>query len=293
MKNRLIFIPAFTFVITFLIVGSLGDLQIAQGIYLADNAFSHFMAAFTIFPIAVGCGFMVTCIFRLGLNKYFKKKWQNFLLIVFDILILVAGSYYFGKQVTSYHAYNLSSSLNIPLGLLLTLPGVILECLFHQEINKEHILKFYLYLFVVVILASALIEGFKILMPRVRYTTIVDPHFGPLLYRPWYQPNFLLTDYFKQHPDELKNIEEIKSFPSGHSAIAFASAFVLMYLPRLFPRLKGKEPLFFLGGMLFFVLVAISRMMIGAHYLSDTMFAGLICLSLYFVSNEIYLRKLI
>ncbi|MEG0367511.1 MAG: phosphatase PAP2 family protein, partial [Coprobacillus sp.] len=62
--------------------------------------------------------------------------------------------------------------------------------------------------------------------------------------------------------------EEFKSFPSGHSGNA-ACAMLLCVLPLLSAKLKGKENILFFIGLTFTIVVAISRIIMGAHFLTD------------------------
>ena len=55
-------------------------------------------------------------------------------------------------------------------------------------------------------------------------------------------------------------------------------------------QLKGKETLTFIIGMVFTVLMAFSRMSVGAHYLTDVSFGALFMIVLCIVANEINLK---
>ncbi|MCQ2795890.1 MAG: phosphatase PAP2 family protein [Bacilli bacterium] len=290
MKNRYLFIPAGVVVLTLLIVGSLCDLTIAQGIYWADNGFSHFMAGFAMMPLGALIGFILGTLFKMVTNHQYKKKWQNILLVFISFAGLVCGLYVIGMQVTSYHAYNLHKAYSFLFGALSLVPGYLLGYFFYEKVNNKNLIKTYILIAVSVGFMIAFIETTKIIFPRLRYTSIVQLG-NNSLFRPWYLTDFSLNKQFViEH--KLVDNEEIKSFPSGHSQAALATAFVMMFIPKLFPKFKGKEVYFFYGGFLYFLIVALSRMLIGAHYLSDTMFAGTVALLVYFTSNEIYLRKI-
>lgn len=59
--------------------------------------------------------------------------------------------------------------------------------------------------------------------------------------------------------------EEFRSFPSGHSANAS-----LIMLFSLLPASGRKRNLFFMAGVIWTLSVALSRIIMGAHFLSDT-----------------------
>lgn len=62
--------------------------------------------------------------------------------------------------------------------------------------------------------------------------------------------------------------EEFKSFPSGHTGCA-TCALLLAALPLLSDRLKGKETMLLWIGVAFTIVVAFSRIIMGAHFLTD------------------------
>lgn len=296
MKNRLYFIPAAVIVVSLLFVGTFCDLQISQAIVHLDNPFSHFMAGFTVMPVSVVLGFILGTLFKMVTNKQYKKAWQNIILCVISFGLLIGGAYFLGDHFTSYHAYNIKTLrplLNIAFGLAMMIPGYILGYIFYDKMNHKHIFKTYILIVATVVFLIAFIEISKVLFPRVRYTSVVKllNEEGVNYFRPWYLTDFSLSKEFVTSKG-LVSPEEIKSFPSGHSNMGIAATFTLMFIPKFFPKLKGKEVYFFYGGFLFFLLVAFSRIYIGAHYLSDTMFAGTVALLVYFISNEIYLRKI-
>lgn len=289
MKNRLLFIPAGVIVLTLLIVGSFCDLSIAQALFHQDNGFSHFMAGFTAVPLGIGLGFILGTLFKMVRNHEYQKKWQNILLCAISFIGLVAGFYFIGEHFTSYHAYNLNKWLSFLFGALSVVPGYLLGYFLYEKMDHKNLIKRYLLIVITILIMIALIEGLKILFPRLRYTSIIN--LGNEYYRPWYLTDFSLNKQFVIDHQLIDN-EEIKSFPSGHSNMGLAAAFMMMFIPKFFPKFKNKEVYFFYIGFLFFLLVAFARILIGAHYLSDTMFASTLGLLVYFIGNDIYLRKI-
>ena len=62
---------------------------------------------------------------------------------------------------------------------------------------------------------------------------------------------------------------EFRSFPSGHTANA-SCLMLLSLLPKICPKLTGRQTLLFSIGFLWALLVAFSRITVGAHFLTDT-----------------------
>lgn len=92
---------------------------------------------------------------------------------------------------------------------------------------------------------------------------------------------FLIDTYgpFDFHPFMFN--ARFASFPSGHTITAFAMAMAIGYLA---PRLR--LPLFIVA-----VLVAISRLVLGSHYLSDTMGGALIGLVSAVLLRRMFARR--
>ena len=125
---------------------------------------------------------------------------------------------------------------------------------------------------VIVMTAQLLcIEGLKYLWGRVRFRDLLAAG-NYDAFTSWLHPN---------------GINGNKSFPSGHTAGAGMS-YLMMLLPLCTDRFKGKERLCFLLPFAYTSLVAFSRLVMGAHYLSDVAMGGAISFSLVLVALKIY-----
>lgn len=85
-------------------------------------------------------------------------------------------------------------------------------------------------------------------------------------FMPWWQTGSQLKDTLVAAGVAA---EEFKSFPSGHTGNA-AVLILLGLLPQLNGRLEKKKPLLLGIGFGWTALVALSRIIMGAHYLTDT-----------------------
>ncbi len=85
--------------------------------------------------------------------------------------------------------------------------------------------------------------------------------------------------------------EDFKSFPSGHSGTGMIMAMFLAYAPIFFKKLKGKETFMFYIGAASGFLMMFSRMLVGAHFLTDTCMGSLIVMVVFYCANEFALRK--
>ena len=104
-----------------------------------------------------------------------------------------------------------------------------------------------------------IVENIKPIVGRVRFRSMQE---NPSLFTNWYQING--SKFLSSVP--LK--EEIKSFPSGHSQWA-GTTLTLSLIALANPKWRNKEKLIFSGSLIYALTVMLSRMMQGAHFLSD------------------------
>ncbi|HCJ41369.1 phosphatase PAP2 family protein [uncultured Ruminococcus sp.] len=81
-----------------------------------------------------------------------------------------------------------------------------------------------------------------------------------------------------------------QSFPSGHSWMAAASMYIIMGLSAVIKKLEGKEVQLTIAGLVFALAIMFSRIVLGAHYLSDISFGGLLGTITGFIFLKLELR---
>ena len=121
----------------------------------------------------------------------------------------------------------------------------------------EKILKIAAHCVLAAALTLIIIWAFKLCWGRVRFRQLESYSD----FTPFWHPNGY-TGYF--------------SFPSGHTANATV-IFTLTYYLRLLPESKRKyKPLVYAALTLWVIILALSRVLVGAHYLSDVLCGGAI-----------------
>ena len=286
MKNRLFFIPPFVIIIALFIVGTFLDLNISSSIVQAGNHLSAFFSGFVSVPIFFGLTFASGAFIKLAIIRYKKLKHRIFTAI-FVLFTTALSILIGGKNFASYEAYQLSTTFSILVGVIITIPGLICGFFFYKCIDSPNLIKVCALIVISVIITYVFAFGIKYSVSRVRYIFLVETSLD--FYRPWYSPNL--------SPEIIEvikaiNKDGIKSFPSGHSNFAMCVAFMLMYLPRINNKLMKYQGLLSIIGFIYFFFIAFTRIFAGMHYLSDTMMSGFISLFVYFIANEIYMRKL-
>ena len=112
--------------------------------------------------------------------------------------------------------------------------------------------------------------------PRMRILD-ADPQ---TVFVPWWQPQGFVGSL---------SSDEYKSFPSGHTAMA-ACSLLLTLTPALHPRLEGTGRYWLLGSAVWTTVVALARMTMGAHFLSDVAASWLFVLLMYLLSVRLFWR---
>lgn len=170
---------------------------------------------------------------------------------------------------------DISTVLSVGIGMFrtaLTVWGVVRLC---RGADRSTVIRVAA-VFLLVIFADILVVNLiKIPWGRARMRLVaVDDR---AYFMPWWQPDKALRDTLVA----AGVAAEFKSFPSGHTANA-SSLMLLCLLPQLSPKLAGKQGALFLLGFVWTSLVAASRIVMGAHYLTDTIVgfaAGLLMLA--------------
>ena len=185
------------------------------------------------------------------------KLWQK----IAGAAVCLGGSAYFGYYVGKYFFVEenrlvYSIVWGVGFGLVLLIAG--------KWVNIPE--KYRKALFVLAVagiaaLAAQLlcVEGLKYLWGRVRFRDLLARGSYDA-FTPWYVINGITGN---------------KSFPSGHTAGAGMS-FFLMLFPFVFDGLKNKKQLCFWAPFVYTVTVAFTRLVMGAHYLSDVAVGGAI-----------------
>ncbi len=119
------------------------------------------------------------------------------------------------------------------------------------------------------ILTFVIIWALKLIWGRVRPRQL-ELGGGYFAYTPWYLPQGF-TGYF--------------SFPSGHTANATVILSSLYYLRFLPEKYKWLKPTAITLLAVWIVLVALSRVVVGAHFLSDVLFGAAITLGIVYFSK--------
>ncbi len=267
-----------------IVFGSFFDWQIAQKIY---NPYSGFGAFFETYGESIAYARIPlggVLIFK-GTRKC-QKLWSKLLGIGIFILSLLACIYFLADSFTySHNDYGMRLE-TIPSYIIASIIVFAFTAIFFaiiKDTNSSYLIQIGA-IILVSMLAQFLIMSFlKVLACRPRYRFLVDSTLNTdgIVFHSWWQFNF---HGFKSLGDSFK------SWPSGHSATASQ----ILLLPLIYPALKwqwkGGRSLLFVIGLFITLLIAFSRRVYGAHFLSDVSFGILVgSLTAFLVNRTRYL----
>lgn len=294
MKQRWHFLIVGGILLIGLLLGSFFDLQINTAIFDRYNGFGLVASSFGMIPgyatLSVFGGALIALTFK---NKKFHVAWQ----VVFMILAVVMyglSTYFLGKDVFSINGFY-NEKLHPWLGCIIM--GVVMApCVyFGYWLGKknENPKMWIIILVLAAAMFMALVPGttlLKSIMHRPRYRIAVYEGYAP--FHNWWQACKEYNNYIQTVGLPLTK-EEFKSFPSGHSCAVMCGLILATIIPMLNKNWAKYQVLFFYVAFGWGLVVMFSRMLVGAHYLTDTCMGSLLAVIFFYIANEIVVRKLL
>ena len=158
------------------------------------------------------------------------------------------------------------------------------------EKTMKKLFWFAVFLAACAILANAIVQIMKFIWARQRFRTMTPgnpktpdallalyPGYDYDGFTPWYMINTIIKPEIRTdaYVALFKSVDDgaFVSFPSGHTSAA-STSLALIIIPELFPKMRAKNRkwMFWVFPLIYTGLVAISRIVIAAHYLSDVLF---------------------
>lgn len=290
MKNKLYFIPLLLIPILMIVFGSFFDLQINQALYDRTNGFGLTMAAVGEAPGYAAIALLGGVLFFLGLKRY-DLWWQKTLFIGAGVAALIVAIYFQSDHVINGNAFNIEHEwwalpfVGIPVALVLCGAGFGFGYYLGLKSDNPNLLKMVIIIAGIILASVLIITIVKSIMHRTRFRYLYDIGDGVLFheYGNWWQRGTMpIVEEFK---------EEFKSFPSGHTGTAALGLVMMAFIPlfkKEWTEKKWLQPVLILIGTIWTLLVAFSRMLVGAHFLSDVGFGFFISMVIYLVADLIF-----
>ena len=185
------------------------------------------------------------------------KLWQKAL----GLLINLGGSVYLGYHIAHYlfrERYNLAFGIVFGIGFAAVALWVGKYISVPEQLKKTLIILSVAGV-AVMFVQLGIIEIVKIFWGRIRFRDLIKMQ-SYEAFTQWYHPN---------------GANGHRSFPSGHTAGA-AMSYLMMFFPYISKKWAYKRYLCFSLPLIYTSIVAYTRLVMGAHYLSDVTVGGMI-----------------
>ena len=285
-KMRLPLILVCALAVLGIILGCFFDLSISQAIASSTNGFG-----LTVSVISPTIAFTCVCIFvggliALGVQKE-RKLWLRIIFFIVAIAVFagsvyLAGAEYFGRNGFYQAAPSFLGQLIAAIPLA---GGAVLGFfLFKDNKNPYAWVIIAIFLIVVALLLVGPALSMKNIMHRPRYRAIAATG---VEFHAWWQP---CKNYKELMETYNLAKEEFSSSPSGHTAMASFTLVTATFLPFVCPKLRKAQIPLFIGATAFCLLLAFSRILAAAHFLTDVSSGLLISALLTLIANEIVIH---
>ncbi len=311
------------FFVTLCTMASLYDLQVSQkltagnlasGQYYADSIFGRFFEAVGSLPIWISLLVLAAIFYYNAKNNtipnIFKQKESGVIVlnkviefamivmvvVVFDFLFTDVFKYFLKYSGAYYLKKSLAFQLSVVV-LAAVVSPMFLVAWGKISVEQNKKLLAFAMIIVVTLVTRIFIEGVKLPIGRMRFRAMnLIGDFS--YYTPWYVINgarelpdvIASSSNYSAYAHEFDDM--FKSFPSGHT-FAAGMSYLAICLPDFIKKWDNVVGRFLCWTLpiLFTGIVAVSRIMVGAHYFSDVLFGGTIVFLGVIIAREIFVFK--
>ena len=279
---------------------------LADHTYLSDNTFGVTFESLGSDPIYLAFAFAFMILFwYCARKKSLSSAPKTILAAVFAVCAFIA-CYVLCSDTMEYiheHLVNIEhSQLSAPAWLVVTQAisaaficalGLFAVRNFSDE-QIENLFSFAVATLVFVIVSTAVLHLIKGPVGRIRFRAMNmypdSPDYGFAKFARWYEINgqWISKD---QMMTLFGTTDALKSFPSGHTCAAGASYFLPMLNDALHIKNKGVRALLWICPVVITGIVAVSRIVVGAHFFSDVLVGGSFAFVCMIISREIFVLK--
>lgn len=256
--------------VVLLIIFSFADLNISIALYNPNSIYGHIFEVIGEIPCSL---VLLLSSVSLLVTRNKEVAWKNITSIIgFGILTVFSG------LMLALMPLNYLKMAKMPLVVTLALILIVFAYVLISKIDKKYYPNLRRVAIVGLLFAFAaifIINILKVLWGRMRFRAMAGVYDG---FTPWYLPVAFAAG------------EEFKSFPSGHAANS-AVIIALTLLPTIFPSLLSKKTYFKVFAYVWIVLVAISRIIMGAHFASDVLMGTIISLICFNILTYLIISK--
>lgn len=257
-------------------VGSIYDYQISCLLFHVDTTFGKIFAAYGQLPTTLGSAMIGFLLFYVTERKMKVTTCLAYLGAIFSYVMATMMAI---SEPIMY--LDLPVIIGGILGVLEIIGVSYLTYLLTRHVDRHMLKKFLAFLAFVIYGQMLIINVLKMMAarPRMRMIAVTpEAHF-----QAWWEFGTTMKDQLMTTLSIAS--EEFKSFPSGHAGCS-AVAMVYCVIPCLLKKSNGN--IIFYLGLAFTLVVMVSRIIMGAHFLTDVAFGFTVTAMLIFIGNDIF-----
>ena len=261
-------------------LGTVYDDAISKFLYSdVPSAYGSFFAAFGELPAYFA---LHTAGIMLVLRRGKRTRFQDIFLLLGGVALILLGV--LGEFCEYREDLPNTPFLDaVIVTLILFLANTLVTFFLMRSATREVVLRFVMAVVFVCAVSMVVVNLAKIPWgrPRMRFLA-ANPGAA---FVPWYRPG---ADFRRMYPGI--QADEFRSFPSGHVTTAACSLLWLLF-PTLHRFFEGKGRLLLLLSVIWTSLVTLSRLTMGAHFLSDTAISWLFAWLLFLTAVRLFYRE--
>ena len=263
-----------------LAVASVYDLQISRALSNGDSFFAQFFAVLGEYPAYLVLPVAGVIIFYN--HDLFDDMRVRVAICVLGAALSIGGWIFFGVQSTKLTEIPHLEGFACMFGIMLGMLGLWLGSLIERE-KMHRLFKFAVFAVAFAAAAVVVMQVMKNIWCRMRYRDMLKAG-SEDGFTPWYKIMFGREDMIEDG--------DYTSFPSGHTSSA-AHIFLFAALCDIIPGWdrKGVRIGVNIGCAAFTVVVAISRIVANAHFLSDVLVGGYLTYLIFVALRRAFFGK--
>ncbi len=246
-----------------MVMGTLYDYRISQELYDAASKFGVFFAAYGPAPnylLVVWTGVL------LMVHSHPVKENTAKVQRIFGVFFAIAGTAVLGYAAAKYvPGMHMAVSILIACGISLVTSLFILYMV--KETSYRNIIKLCVVMVIMAAAGPLIVNLIKTpwSRPRMRLISSEAGIAAGLEFQPWYHFGNSLKETMIAAGTKA---DDFKSFPSGHTAAA-TCALALYFIASVSPKFEKKKHRILVLALIWAALTALSRIIAGAHFLTD------------------------
>lgn len=268
-------VMACIFAVTF-VIGTFTDHKIAPVLFSDMNMGALIVSTVGIYIFCAFYAFFFGALFSQAVNLPKENKKRTGYIIAVTIIGLIALLICGGSVLDINNLGGIFPAVHrdVPQMIIMLIVGLIpisaIGFLVCKKRSDALLAKHLILVLSAMTVSFLLYELVKVGLPRPRYR-LVSKNYEGIDFRRWYNPIKNKAELIAKHGI---NKDDFKSFPSGHTSNSIMNITLFPALGLVYPSLRKRSMLLLALGLCVGISVLLSRMILGAHFLSDVSCGG-------------------